>query len=124
MTDTKNLSRENALFSQALLIAIQDRLSKKQQIILLVNRRGYAQSVICRSCQHLFVCPDCQVPLAYHAKIDSLKCHYCDFIETLPKQCPSCQSHQLMKQGFGTEQVVSILEKLFPQANVGRLMRI
>ena len=121
MTDTKNLSRENALFSQALLIAIQDRLSKKQQIILLVNRRGYAQSVICRSCQHLFVCPDCQVPLAYHAKIDSLKCHYCDFIETLPKQCPSCQSHQLMKQGFGTEQVVSILEKLFPQANVGRL---
>jgi len=121
MTDTKQLSRDNSLFSQALLKGIADRLSKKQQVILLVNRRGYAQSVICRSCQHLFVCPDCQVPLAYHSKIDSLKCHYCDVIETLPQQCPSCQSHQLMKQGFGTEQVVSILEKLFPQANVGRL---
>jgi len=121
MTDTKQLSNENSLFSHALMKGIQDRLSKKQQVILLVNRRGYAQSVVCRSCQHLFMCPDCQVPLAYHARIDSLKCHYCDFIEVLPKQCPSCQSNQLMKQGFGTEQVVSILEKLFPQASVARL---
>jgi primosomal protein N' (replication factor Y) len=121
MTDTKQLSRENSFFSHALLKGIEVRLSKKQQVILLVNRRGYAQSVICRSCQHLFVCPDCQVPLAYHAKIDSLKCHYCDFIEALPKLCPACQSPQLMKQGFGTEQVVSVLEKLFPQAKVGRL---
>ena len=121
MTNTKELSRENSLFSHALLKAIQDRLFKKQQVILLVNRRGYAQSVICRSCQHLFTCPDCQVPLAYHSKIDSLKCHYCDFIEALPSQCPSCQSLHLMKQGFGTEQVVSLLEKLFPQAKVGRL---
>jgi primosomal protein N' (replication factor Y) len=121
MTDTTQLSLKNSLFSHALLKGIENRLSKKQQVILLVNRRGYAQSVICRSCQHLFVCPDCQVPLAYHSKIDSLKCHYCEFIESLPKQCPSCQSHQLMKQGFGTEQVVSILEKLFPLAKVGRL---
>jgi primosomal protein N' (replication factor Y) len=121
MTDTKKLSRESSLFSIDLLKAIEDRLSKKQQVILLINRRGYAQSVICRSCQHLFVCPDCQVPLAFHSKIDSLKCHYCDYIESLPKECPSCQSHQLMKQGFGTEQVVSILEKLFPKAKIGRL---
>ena len=121
MGNTNHLSKENGLFSEKLLKSIQTRLSKKEQVILLVNRRGYAQSVICRSCQHLFVCPDCQVPLAYHAKINSLKCHYCDFMEVLPSTCPSCQSPQLMKQGFGTEQVVSVLETIFPQARLARL---
>jgi primosomal protein N' (replication factor Y) len=121
MNQTQFLSKESSLFSKDLLYGIQTRLEKKEQIILLVNRRGFSQSVVCRQCQHLFRCPSCQVPLTYHQDIQSLKCHYCDHHEFFPNQCPMCQSTQLMKQGFGTEQVVSVLKTLFPQANMGRL---
>jgi primosomal protein N' (replication factor Y) len=121
MNQAQFLSKESSLFSKDLVYAIQTRLEKKEQIILLVNRRGFSQSIVCRQCQHLFRCPSCQVPLTYHQDIQSLKCHYCDHHEFFPKQCPMCQSTQLMKQGFGTEQVVSVLKTLFPQANIGRL---
>ncbi len=121
MNQTQNLSNLDSIFSSRLLEGIKSRLASKEQVILLVNRRGFAQSVVCRQCDFRFTCPSCQIPLAYHAQINSLKCHYCDYLETLPTQCPSCQSHQLMKEGFGTEKVVSSLQRLFPQATIARL---
>ncbi len=121
MNQTQYLSNQDSIFSQRLLDGIKKRLSTKEQVILLINRRGFAQSIVCRQCEYRFICPSCQVPLAYHAQINSLKCHYCDHLETLPTQCPSCQGHQLMKEGFGTEKVVSSLQRLFPEANIARL---
>ncbi len=121
MNQTQYLSNQDSIFSQRLLDGIKKRLSTKEQVILLINRRGFAQSIVCRRCEYRFTCPSCQVPLAYHAQINSLKCHYCDHLETLPTQCPSCQGHQLMKEGFGTEKVVSSLQRLFPEANIARL---
>lgn len=121
MNQTQYLSNQDSIFSQRLLDGIKKRLTTKEQVILLINRRGFAQSIVCRQCEYRFTCPSCQVPLAYHAQINSLKCHYCDHLETLPTQCPSCQGHQLMKEGFGTEKVVSSLQRLFPEANIARL---
>ena len=121
MNQTQNLSKLDSIFSQPLLDAITKRLNLKEQVIILVNRRGFAQSVVCRQCEFRFTCPSCQVPLAYHAQINSLKCHYCDHLETLPTQCPSCQGNQLMKEGFGTEKVVASLQRLYPEIKIGRL---
>ena len=121
MNQTQYLSNQDSIFSQRLLEGIKKRLTTKEQVILLINRRGFAQSIVCRQCEYRFICPSCQVPLAYHAQINSLKCHYCDHLETLPTQCPSCQGHQLMKEGFGTEKVVSSLQRLIPEANIARL---
>jgi len=121
MNQTQNLSGFNSIFSQRLLDGIQHRLQQKEQVILLVNRRGFAQSIVCRQCEFRFTCPSCKVSLAYHAQINSLKCHYCDHLESLPDQCPSCQGQQLMKEGFGTEKVVSSLQRLYPEAIIARL---
>jgi len=121
MNQTQNLAKSDSIFSTTLLDKISHRLTQKEQVILLVNRRGYAQSIVCRNCEYRFICPSCQVPLAFHADIQSLKCHYCDHLESIPNQCPSCQSHQLMKEGFGTEKVVSSLQRLYPDANIARL---
>ncbi len=121
MNRTDHLSPQSSLFSKQLINGIQQRLQANEQIILLVNRRGYAQSVICRQCQETIRCPTCQVPLTYHYQLQSLKCHYCDYLTAYPDTCPLCQSTQLMKQGFGTEQVVQQLEKLFPKARILRL---
>lgn len=121
MNQTQNLAKSDSIFSTTLLDKISHRLTQKEQVILLVNRRGYAQSIVCRNCEYRFICPSCQVPLAFHADIQSLKCHYCDHLESIPNQCPSCQSHHLMKEGFGTEKVVSSLQRLYPNANIARL---
>jgi primosomal protein N' (replication factor Y) len=121
MRKTQSLSKQSSLLSQVLLTAIQSRLTKQEQVILLVNRRGYAQSVICRHCQEVMRCPSCQVPLTYHAQIQSLKCHYCQYVANLPSRCPTCQTGQLMKQGFGTEQVVEVLQSLFKASRILRL---
>jgi primosomal protein N' (replication factor Y) (superfamily II helicase) len=121
MRRTELLSSRSSIFSHPLLKAIQTRLEKKEQVILLVNRRGYAQSVICRQCQEVLRCPSCQIPLAYHASIHSLKCHYCSYIDGLPSTCPSCQTGLLMKQGFGTEQVEKVLRDLYPHSRILRL---
>lgn len=121
MTKTSALAKESSLFSTLLLQGIQQRLEKKEQVILLVNRRGYAQSVVCRTCQETLKCPQCQISLTYHYQLQSMQCHYCDFVMDYPKTCPTCQGHTFMKQGFGSEQVVHQLQTIFPTANILRL---
>ncbi len=121
MGHTDNLYPKSSMFSHQLVKQIGEKLKAKEQTILLVNRRGYAASLMCRSCRHVFTCPQCEIPLSFHQAQQSLKCHYCDYQVYTPKTCPECQSHQLMKQGFGSERVEEEVSKLFPDARLLRL---
>lgn len=113
--------RKNFWITTELERAIADRLSKKEQTIIFLNRRGYSFFLQCKACSFVFECPNCSVSLTLHSD-NTLRCHYCTEKKTRPTECPSCKPKKdtLMKKGIGTQQVVSILEKLFPQACIAR----
>lgn len=113
--------RKSFWFSDELIAALKDRLSKKEQSIIFINRRGHSFFVQCKQCSFIFSCSSCSVSLTLHDP-DQLHCHYCGFSMQLPMRCSSCQAKgdQFLKKGIGTQQVVTILEKLFPQARIGR----
>lgn len=108
-------------FSLDLTEAIQERLDRKEQIVLMLNRRGYASYILCRSCGYVFDCPRCDISLTYHKVTQQMKCHYCDFKQAVPKECPKCLSEYLRKFGLGTQKVMETLSELFPQARVIRM---
>ncbi|MFH0837750.1 MAG: primosomal protein N', partial [Patescibacteria group bacterium] len=113
-----------SIFSQALFSGIQDRLQKKEQIILFVNQRGMARAVICRDCGQAIRCPECEVSLKLHGGSygtrQYLLCHYCSY-RTEPKlNCPNCGSTSIRHAGLGTERVEEELSRTFPQARVVR----
>ncbi len=118
---TENKCRTQFWISKELELAIKDRLVKNEQVIIFLNRRGYSFFVQCGSCGFIFSCRACSVSLTLHSD-NSLSCHYCDYKTTLPKSCPSCsaQEKRLIKKGIGTQQVVSILQKMFPLSSVKR----
>ncbi|MFA5075220.1 MAG: primosomal protein N' [Candidatus Babeliales bacterium] len=124
----KQKKQKNFWISSELHVAIQDRLNKKEQIIIYLNRRGYSFFVQCKKCGFIFQCPSCSVSLTLHDKqfaSDSeytLHCHYCDYKQKLTNTCPECkaESKNFIKKGIGTQQVVNIIKKLFPQAQVER----
>jgi primosomal protein N' (replication factor Y) (superfamily II helicase) len=100
--------------------AIQDRLHKHEQVIIFLNRRGYSFFVQCKECSFIFECTNCSVSLTLH-NTNELACHYCGANKQLPATCPTCKkTNTLLKKGIGTQQVVSILEQLFPTARIGR----
>ncbi len=120
LTDKK--FRRNFWISQKLENSIQDRLSKQEQVIIFLNRRGFSFFVQCKDCGFIFECPNCSVSLTLHNN-DQLTCHYCKHSQTLPDKCSTCKTTKkttFIKKGIGTQQVVSILEKLFPFARIGR----
>ncbi|MFA6781074.1 MAG: primosomal protein N', partial [Bacilli bacterium] len=121
LSNPRSLTRQSVLFSELLINKISDRLAKKEQIVLLINRRGFSGYVTCRSCGHIFKCPDCGITLTYHRQDEMLKCHHCGYVETFPKVCPECGSSRLMRTGYGTERIVKELNDLFPLARVARL---
>ncbi len=110
-----------SLFSPQLRDRISDRLLKKQQTILLVNRRGFATIVLCPDCGTTARCPNCDVTLRYHRNDAKLECHYCEYRQRLIDRCPSCNSIRLKYNGVGTQRVERELELLFPDARVARL---
>ena len=109
-----------SVFSRSLQEKITDRLSKKEQIILFLNRRGYAGFVSCRACGYVVKCPHCDVSMAEHMG-DKMVCHYCGYETAAVKLCPSCGSKYI--QGFkaGTQQIESQIQKMFPTARVLRM---
>ncbi len=121
---TTGTKRRNAFWiSQELELAIRDRLSRREQIIIFLNRRGYSFFVQCRECGFIFQCPDCSVSLTLHlTPRQLLRCHYCDHTKEMPRQCPTCSAPEksLLKKGIGTQQVVEILQELFPAAVIER----
>lgn len=107
------------LITRALANSIQAKLNKKEQIIIFLNRRGYSFFVQCQICKFIFYCPNCAVSLTLHAD-DSLRCHYCHYKITVPKVCPQCPCKKFIKKGVGTQQIVTVLTKLFPLAKIER----
>ena len=121
MGDYRSIDRDSYIFSHRLREEISGVLSRHEQAILLINRRGFSTSVSCRKCGHIFKCPTCEVPLTYHKSDNMLKCHHCDFVCKMPESCPECGSTYLMKTGFGTERIEEEVNRLFPEAKTLRL---
>ena len=109
-----------SIFSRKLKKLIEDRLEKKQQVMLFMNRRGYAGFVSCRSCGKAMKCPHCDVSLTYHRN-GRLKCHYCGFERPLPDRCPSCGSPFIAPFGTGTQKLEEFTKREFPTARVLRM---
>ncbi len=110
-----------SMFSTELAVKIEERLVRKEQIVLLLNRRGYSSFVMCRDCGIVVECPNCDVSLTYHSAGQNLKCHYCGFESTVPTTCPSCQSDHIRFFGTGTQKVEEEMSKRFPNARVVRM---
>lgn len=117
---TNKERRANFWITKELEQAIGDRLAKKEQVIIFLNRRGYSFFVQCKDCSFIFECTACSVSLTLHNN-NLLTCHYCGRCQELASACPKCKaSNSLLKKGIGTQQVVTILENLFPHARIGR----
>ena len=121
LSDYHNIDKESYIFSLKLRELIQRELDRFNQIILLINKRGFASSVTCRSCGYIFKCPTCNIPLTYHRSDLMLKCHHCNYVEPSIDYCPECGSKYLMRSGFGTERIEDEIHKLFPEARTLRL---
>ncbi|WP_102027327.1 primosomal protein N' [Salirhabdus sp. Marseille-P4669] len=110
-----------SMFSIELQEKIRERLQKKEQIVLFLNRRGYSTFVMCRDCGHTMQCPHCDISLTYHRKQELLKCHYCSYETRMPNECPECQSDSIRYFGTGTQKVEEALNQTFPEARVVRM---
>ena len=109
------------IFSKELLEKIKDRVAKKEQIMLLINKRGYSSYLTCASCGHVFICPNCNCNLTYHKTDSMLKCHHCGYVLPYPETCPECGSEKIRRVGFGTERVEKVLKENIPEIKVARL---
>lgn len=110
-----------SMFSRTLHEKIADRLKKKEQMVLFLNRRGHSTFVMCRDCGYVVQCPHCDISLTYHKMNYRLKCHYCSYEEQMPTACPACNSSHIRFFGTGTQKVEEELTKLFPEARVIRM---
>jgi primosomal protein N' (replication factor Y) len=113
--------RRFSVLSPPLKKEIEQRLSLKEQVIILLNRRGYATFIICRECGHVLKCPSCDVTLTFHQKPAILRCHYCNYQVLPPNICPHCQSHYIRYFGHGTQRLEEELTKDFPTARIARM---
>lgn len=109
------------MFSRTLLDKIKNRMENNEQIVLLLNRRGYSTFALCRDCGHVEECPNCDISLTYHKGAHRLKCHYCNHEQAMPTSCPACDSHLIRFFGTGTERVEEELTKVIPEASIIRM---
>ncbi len=112
-----------SVLGAALLEAMERRLARKEQIILFLNRRGFASFLLCRDCGFAFHCPNCDVSLTYHHAAVLLQCHHCDYRRRAPSVCPSCGGLRLRPFGLGTERVEQAVGQHFPHARALRMDR-
>lgn len=115
--------KKPAVFSDELLNAIEQTHARGEQTIILLNRRGYSSFILCRSCGESIECPNCDVTLTYHRSDSTLVCHYCNYRQRSPSQCPNCTSKYIYYVGEGTEQIEEILRRRFPRLRIGRIDR-
>jgi primosomal protein N' (replication factor Y) len=111
------------VFSPQLREAIADRLGKGEQIILFLNRRGFAMFLLCRDCGYTTRCPNCDVSLTFHARARLVTCHHCGYERDAPSQCPNCSGDRIRPFGIGTEKVEEEVKGLFPEARTIRMDR-
>jgi primosomal protein N' (replication factor Y) (superfamily II helicase) len=114
---------QEQVISRKLTQEIRDRLERKEQVMVLLNRRGYSPLALCRACGHRMECPNCAVAMTYHQRSRRMVCHYCGFTASVPKVCRECGSEYLYFLGTGSEKLEELLHGLFPQARIGRLDR-
>ncbi len=124
VVDIKDLYRRKmmqGMFSPDLLVAIRAALKAKKQVILFQNRRGFAPMVECKMCGWVPKCKNCDVSLTYHRSMNLLTCHYCGYTYAVPKQCPNCESTELLGRGYGTEKIEDRVHEFFPEARIARM---
>src|SRR3954465_2153764 len=109
------------ILSEKLSQAIADRLDKREQTILFLNRRGFSTSLLCSNCGEARECPNCSVALTFHRHAARLSCHLCGHTAAVPKKCPACSQDALIYAGFGTEKVEATVTQIFPDAAVRRM---
>ena len=120
MQDHGRAAYKNVI-SKPLQTEITKTLEKGQQVILLINRRGFSTFTQCQACGHVIECPNCAIPMIWHAKDQYLKCHYCNHISYFPDFCPECGSDALKNSGTGTQKIEQYVKDLFPDKNVERI---
>ncbi len=109
------------LISQPLIHAIKETLDNKQQVILLINRRGYSTYTQCQGCGHVIECPNCAIPMIWHSKDNMLKCHYCNHAQYFPDKCPNCGFEGLKNSGTGTQKIEEYIGEIFQGYNIARI---
>ena len=116
-------SGPDVILSEALTAGLRDRMDRREQAIVLLNRRGFATVVFCRQCAHTLECPNCSVSLTVHKAIRRARCHYCNYSIPVPVTCVKCAGTYLEQMGFGTERVEAEITALLPGARVARVDR-
>ncbi len=108
-------------FSDKLLSKIKEKIEKHEQVILLLNRRGYSSYISCKNCGYVFKCPNCDITLTYHKYTNNLRCHYCGYAENIVTICPSCRENAISSLGVGTEKIEEELFSLIPDVKIVRM---
>lgn len=113
--------QEVSNFTPYLLEKIADRLEKNEQVVLMLNRRGYSSFIMCRDCGYVDECPNCDISLTLHMDTKTMNCHYCGFEKSIPHTCPNCHSRSIRYYGTGTQKAYDELVEVFPQARILRM---
>jgi len=123
MREEFHRTRKDEVLSRKLVEEVGDRLARNEQVMVLLNRRGYSAVVLCRECGESVQCENCAISMTYHKREHRLMCHYCGYARPAPKTCPKCGSEYVQYLGSGSEKLEHILHGLFPQARIARLDR-
>src|SRR5580704_2726837 len=123
MRDEFQRTKRDEALSRKLVAEIGERLERQEQVMVLLNRRGYSAFVLCRECGETIQCKNCAISMTYHKREHRLVCHYCGYMRPAPKTCPKCGSEFVQYLGTGSEKLEHILHGLFPQARIARLDR-
>ncbi|MFC3932767.1 primosomal protein N' [Streptococcus dentapri] len=113
--------QEVSNFTPILVDKIKDRLSKGEQVVLMLNRRGFSSFIMCRECGYVDECPNCDISLTLHMDTKTMNCHYCGFQKDIPHSCPNCSSSSIRYYGTGTQKAYDELQELLPQARMLRM---
>ncbi|MBI5571894.1 MAG: primosomal protein N' [Desulfomonile tiedjei] len=120
---TKIKGSRGAFLTAPLIRSVEETLARREQVVLFLNRRGFDTFAQCRSCGHVFKCPNCDVSLTHHKRARALRCHVCGFSQFSPPLCPQCSSEKIYFGGVGTQKVEEELAAVFPTARIERLDR-
>ena len=115
------MKKRNMIFSEFLQNKIGEKLSRKEQIILLLNRRGFSTYITCSNCGYTYKCPSCDITLTYHKSTNNLVCHYCGYHQKKADRCPKCNEESLNYYGLGTEKLEEKLKEMYSYARVVRM---
>ena len=121
LIDMRDPAERDAILSRPLLDALAAGIERREQSILLLNRRGHSNYVQCFGCGGIVQCPYCDISLTYHATDRRLRCHYCNHTRAVPAECPTCQSPLQVFKGVGTQQLEQVLHGLLPEARISRM---